>query len=94
MKQTIKAVATNDGSSKNLTKQTREILTNNSSKINTAIYFSDTKQSALCFHVLPNGSTYFDGIGACPHCYDLTHRFDGSLREHTANYFSNFGGAK
>lgn len=95
MKPNEKAVVSRNGSNTEINqKLTMQIIPNNQTKINVAIYFSDTNQCSFCWRVLPNDSIRFRGIGACPHCCDLAHRFVDSLREHTANYFNNFGGAK
>jgi hypothetical protein len=46
---------------------------------------------SFCWRTLPNGSTRFNGFGACPRCYRLAHRFVDALRGHRANYFNNLG---
>jgi hypothetical protein len=50
---------------------------------------------SFCWRELPNGSTRFAGLGACPLHLILAERLVNSLRRHRANYFkSNLGGAK
>ncbi len=46
---------------------------------------------SFCWRELPNGSTHFDGFGACPRCFRLAHTFVDALRGHEANYFNNLG---
>lgn len=90
-----KAIATNDGSNKNLPNGlTMQIIPNNQTKINAAMYFSDTNQCSFCWRGLPNGSTRFNGVAACPRCYNIAHKFVADLQRHRMNYFTNFGGAK
>ncbi len=49
---------------------------------------------SFCWRTLPNGSTRFNGFGACPRCYRLAHHFVDALRGHRANYFNNLGVCK
>ncbi len=46
---------------------------------------------SFCWRTLPTGSTRFNGIGACPKCFNLAHRFVDALRGHRANYSNNLG---
>ncbi len=46
---------------------------------------------SFCWRELPNNSVRFIGIGACPKCFNLAHRFVDALRGHRANYFNNLG---
>lgn len=46
---------------------------------------------SFCLRELPSGGHRFDGIGACPKCFNLAHLFVDALRGHRANYFSNLG---
>lgn len=45
----------------------------------------------FCLQNLRDGSTRFNGFGACPRCYRLAHRLVNGLRAHWAKYFSNLG---
>ncbi len=46
---------------------------------------------SFCWRTLPTGSTRFNGIGACPKCFNLAHVFVDALRGHRANYLNNLG---
>lgn len=46
---------------------------------------------SFCWRELPNGSTRFNGFGACPRCFKLAHLFVDTLRRQRANYYSNLG---
>jgi hypothetical protein len=43
----------------------------------------------FCRRELTNGSTRFNGLGACVRCYRLAHLLVDVLRGHRANYFNN-----
>jgi hypothetical protein len=44
---------------------------------------------SFCACELPADGLRFNGVGACPACDELARLWVNSLREHTANYFSN-----
>ena len=45
---------------------------------------------SFCWRNLPNNSVRFNGIGACPKCFRLSHRFVDSLRRNEREYSKRF----
>ncbi len=45
---------------------------------------------SFCWRELPNNSIRFNGIGACPKCFKLSHLFVDSLRQHKRKYSKRF----
>lgn len=48
----------------------------------------------FCRIELPTGSIRYDGIGTCPRCCHMAHRFVNSLRRYHRIYAARFGGPK
>jgi len=49
---------------------------------------------SFCRRNLPDNSILFKGIGACPKCFKLSHKFVHSLRRNEREYARRFGGEK
>ncbi len=79
-----KANALNIGSNKKLNKT---ITMHN----HTPKQFTFQYTCSFCQCELPDGGVCFNGIGACPACNDLAHRWIKSLWEHWVNYYLNLG---
>jgi len=45
---------------------------------------------SFCWRTLPKNSVRFNGIGACPKCFKLSHLFVNSLRRHRREYSKRF----
>ncbi|MBA4121339.1 MAG: hypothetical protein H0X72_02600 [Acidobacteria bacterium] len=45
---------------------------------------------SFCWRELSNNSVRFNGIGACPVCFKLSHLFVDSLRRHRREYSKRF----
>ncbi len=45
---------------------------------------------SFCWRELPNNSVRFNGIGACPNCFKLSHLFVDSLHRHRREYSKRF----
>ncbi len=73
---------------------TAQILTDNGLTMNEFTLNKNKFQyhCSFCACELSNDSVRFGGVGACPACDDLAHFWVDSLRDHAANYFSNWEG--
>lgn len=58
------------------------------------IQFKRQYLCSFCWRTLPNNSLRFNGIGACPVCFKLSHLFVDSLRLNEREYEERFGGQK
>ncbi len=77
---------TRTGNQRKINSQENQLMNNSNTNQKFFQYYC-----SFCWRELPNGSTRFNGIGACPVCFNLAHVFVDALRGHRAHYFNNLG---